>query len=209
MPASLAQGRYGYGLMGGTFDPIHYGHLVTAEEARVEFGLKKVVFIPSGRPPHKEERPITPAQHRYIMTSLAVATNPFFEVSRVEVDRPGYSYTYETVKHFRELIGAEAEIFFITGADALLEILTWRNIDDLMSSCQFIGATRPGYGIQELNGFQAGLKPEYRSRIHLLEVPALAISSTDIRRRVKSGRSIKYLVPEAVERYIISNRLYV
>lgn len=208
MAAPFAPGRSGYGLMGGTFDPIHYGHLVTAEEARVEFGLKKVVFIPSGKPPHKEERPITPAQHRYIMTSLAVATNPFFEVSRVEVDRRGYSYTYETVKHFREVFGPEAEIFFITGADALLEILTWRNIDALMSSCQFIGATRPGYGMGDLNGFQARLNPEYRSRIHLLEVPALAISSTDIRQRVKAGRSIKYLLPEAVERYIMNTRLY-
>jgi nicotinate-nucleotide adenylyltransferase len=196
------------GIMGGTFDPIHYGHLVTAEAARTEFGLEVVVFVPSGHPPHKAGHRLTDARHRYMMTVLAVATNPWFEVSRVEIDRPGFSYTIDTVQEFRRRYGETTDLFFITGADAILEILTWHRVNDLFTLCQFIAATRPGYRLDGLGKVLEAILPDNRQRIHLLEVPALAISSTDIRERVRSGRSIKYLVPEPVEHYIYKNRLY-
>ncbi len=195
------------GIMGGTFDPIHYGHLVTAEAARDQFRLDKVVFVPSGIPPHKKDYMVTDASHRYLMTMLAVATNPFFEVSRVEIDRPGYSYAVDTVRHFCQLYGAETQFFFITGADAIMEILTWKNVDEMLTMTSFIAATRPGFslaGDDVLNH----IPPYARKRIELLEVPALAISSTDIRRRVSCHRSIKYLLPESVEQYIVQNGIY-
>ncbi|MBC7346085.1 MAG: nicotinate-nucleotide adenylyltransferase [Clostridia bacterium] len=195
--------------MGGTFDPIHYGHLVAAEAARTEFDLEVVVFVPSGHPPHKKDSRLTPARHRYLMTVLAVATNPWFEVSRVEIEREGYSYTIDTVKAFRERYGPATELYFITGADAILEILTWHRVNELLTMCRFIAATRPGYHLDGLGQVLQKLPPEGRGRIHLLEVPALAISSTDVRERVRCGRSIKYLLPEAVEHYIYKNHLYV
>jgi len=191
-------------IMGGTFDPIHYGHLVTAEAARSSFGLEKVVFVPSGRPPHKRDQNITHPEHRYIMTMLAVASNPFFEVSRVEMDRPGYSYAIDTVSEFVGLYGSNVDLFFITGADAILEIITWRNVDGLMEKCHFIAATRPGFHLPD-----TGHLPEhFLKNIYFMEVPALAISSTNIRERVSMGRPIKYLVPEEVEKYIYTYSLY-
>lgn len=196
------------GIMGGTFDPIHYGHLVTAEAARVDFGLDKVVFVPSGRPPHKVARVISDARHRFLMTVLAVATNPYFEVSRVEIDRPGYSYAVDTVEQFKLCYGPETELFFITGADAILEILTWKNVPTLLELCRFIAATRPGFGLHEIQDILDKLPCNGKSKVHLLEVPALAISSTDIRQRVQEERPIKYLLPEAVEQYIYKNKLY-
>ena len=202
------EGAARLGIMGGPFDPIHYGHLVTAEAARTEFDLAAVIFVPAGHPPHKKDHRLTPARHRYLMTVLAVATNPWFEVSRVEIDRPGYSYTIDTVQEFRRRYGEATELYFITGADAILEILTWHRVNDLLGLCQFIAATRPGYHLDGLGQVLASLTPEERGRIHLLEVPALAISSTDVRERVRRGRSIKYLLPEAVEHYIYKNRLY-
>lgn len=191
-------------IMGGTFDPVHYGHLVTAEAARCGFTLDKVVFVPSGRPPHKQERKISPAEHRLAMTQLAIATNPSFEVSRVEIDRPGFSYAVDTVAAFHERYGQEAEIYFITGADAILEILTWKNVDRLMEVCHFIAATRPGFQLSDMEN----ILPRFRGKIIFMEVPALAISSTDIRERVRRGRPIKYLLPEPVEEYIYQHGLY-
>ncbi|MGB9886012.1 MAG: nicotinate-nucleotide adenylyltransferase [Moorellales bacterium] len=196
------------GIMGGTFDPIHYGHLVTAEAARTDFGLEAVIFVPSGSPPHKAGKRLTEARHRYLMVVLAVASNPWFDVSRVEIERPGYSYTVDTVREFQRLYGEDTEFYFITGADAIQEILTWHRVDELLARCRFIAATRPGYHLDGLGQVLQKLSPDQRSRIHLLEVPALAISSTDVRERVRRGRSIKYLVPEAVEQYIYKNRLY-
>ena len=195
-------------IMGGTFDPIHYGHLVTAEAARYQFALDKVIFVPSGRPPHKKEYPVTDAGHRYLMALLALASNPCFEVSRVEIDRLGYSYTVDTIAEFQEVHGAKARLFFITGADAILEILTWKDTARLMAMCDFIAVTRPGYHF-ELEMVTRALPEEARGHIHLMEVPALAISSTDIRRRVREGRPIKYLLPENVEQYIYKHELYV
>ena len=194
------------GLMGGTFDPIHYGHLVAAEAARTSFGLSKVVFIPAGQPPHKHQRQVAGAEHRYLMTLLATMTNPHFEVSRIEMDRQDWSYTVDTVREIHQAAGPE--LFFITGIDAVLEICSWRNATDLFALCEVIAATRPGYLASAVNELQGDLPPAAFARIHVLEVPALAISSSDIRSRVSRGESIKYLVPEPVEYYIQKNGLY-
>ena len=193
------------GLMGGTFDPIHYGHLAAAEVARYEFGLVKVVFIPAGQPPHKTGQKISPAAHRLAMVRLAVASNPFFEVSTVEIDRPGPSYTVETVSAFRHLYSS-AEIYFITGADAVAEISTWRRIEELLRLCWLVAVTRPGYLLEDLREWL--VKPELWRKILTLQVPGVAVSSTEIRERVRAGRPVKYLLPEAVEDYIARHGLY-
>lgn len=196
------------GLMGGTFDPIHYGHLVAAEEARTNFDLSKVIFIPAGNPPHKKDYTVTDAEHRYIMTALAVNSNPFFEVSRVEIDREGYTYTVDTLKWFKEKYKDAVEIFFISGADAILDILTWKKVEEVMNYCTFIAATRPGYTSEQLERKVKEVKEIYGKDIFVLEVTGMAISSTEIRKKVKNGQSIKYLLPEAVEYYILKNNLY-
>jgi len=197
------------GLMGGTFDPIHQGHLVTAEAARHRFQLDKVIFVPSGQPPHKAGKKITPKEQRYLMTELATVTNPYFEVSRVEILRPGDSFAIDTVLYFKELLPKDSEIFFITGADAIMEIVTWKDVDLLFQNCTFIAATRPGFNLTRMRRrLERDLKPEYLNKIIPIEVPAMAISSTDIRRRVAEGRPIKYLLPESTENYIYKNDLY-
>jgi nicotinate-nucleotide adenylyltransferase len=195
------------GLMGGTFDPIHHGHLVAAEEARYQFGMEKVIFIPAGIPPHKARKDISQAWHRFEMTRRAVATNPYFAVSDIEIKREGASYTIDTVRAMGEIYKGW-EIFFITGADAVLEILTWKNVVELLEMCCFVAATRPGFKLESLGRKLAHLPQGCLDGIKTLEVPALAISSTDIRLRVWQGRPIKYLLPEAVEEYIYQNRLY-
>ncbi|MDO4582408.1 MAG: nicotinate-nucleotide adenylyltransferase [Bacillota bacterium] len=192
------------GIMGGTFNPIHYGHLVTAESARSKFGLDQVIFVPSGHPPHKRLRDNSDAEHRAMMTLLATITNPAFTMSRVELDREGYSYSYDTVNYFREQYGDGTEIFFITGADAILEIFTWKNAAELLRICTFIAATRPGFDLGDVHKLPEG----WQDRIQLMRIPALSISSTDIRRRVHGGDTIKYLLPEAVENYILKQGLY-
>ena len=193
------------GIMGGTFDPVHYGHLVTAEAAREQYGLQEIVFVPSGNPPHKTTGIVSDFWHRYQMVVLATASNPFFEVSRMEHERGGRSYTVDTVRAFRQLYGDGAELFFVTGADAILEIIGWKQPEELMAMCRFIAATRPGYDLRQL----ATLLGEYLAgSVSILEIPAPDISSSDIRERVRRGASIKYLVPEAVETYIIKSGLY-
>jgi nicotinate-nucleotide adenylyltransferase len=195
------------GIMGGTFDPVHIGHLVTAEEALVQFNLDKVVFMPTGRPVRKTHRHLSSAEDRYLMTVIATASNPDFEVSRLEIDRPGDTYTVDTIVELRALYGPRAELFFISGADAVREILTWKNADRFADLCTFIAATRPGY--------DADLGADDVSRgvplpaVESMAVPALAISSSDIRARVASHRPIRYLLPEAVAAYIEKNGLYV
>ncbi|NMA55144.1 MAG: nicotinate-nucleotide adenylyltransferase [Firmicutes bacterium] len=193
------------GIMGGTFDPIHYGHLVTAEAARDAFGLDKVLFVPNKLPPHKKDYQVSGAKHRYLMVVLATITNRFFEASRIELDRGGISYTIDTLRSLRSVYGSEVELYFISGADAILDLLGWKDVDELMALCYFIAATRPGYRLSEQ---LLRLQNEYPSRVFFVEVPALAISSTDIRRRVKLGKSIKYLLPEPVEYYLRKNKLY-
>ncbi len=193
--------------MGGTFDPIHYGHLVTAEAARDRFKLDTVLFVPSGQPPHKKDYRVTSTEDRLMMTVLAVVTNEYFDVSRIEIDRQGYSYTIDTIKELRNQL-PDTELYFITGADAVLEILTWKSMSEILDDCHLVAATRPGY---QLDGLRNDLKSAVGKnihKIHYFEVPALAISSTDIRNRVAEGMPIKYLLPESVEQYILKTRLY-
>jgi len=196
------------GLMGGTFDPIHIGHLVTAEVAWQHFQLDRVVFVPSGSPPHKANRAVSDAQHRYLMTVLATVDNPHFSASRVEVDRGGESFTVDTVREFRRYLGEEARLYFITGLDAVLDILSWKDPRELLNLSSFIAATRPGFSTDGLRALGTALGGGALERVHQLEVPALAISSSDIRRRVARGEPIRYLVPRAVENYIYKNDLY-
>ena len=200
--------RIKVGIMGGTFDPIHYGHLVTAEAVRAKFNLERVIFVPSGSPPHKVNEKITDRNHRYLMTLLATASNSYFDVSKVEIDREGYSYTVDTIRIFQEQFRGKADFYFITGADVLNEILTWKDVDVLFQLCDFVAATRPNYDYQKLYDKIEFLRTNYKGRIHFVEVPSLAISSTDIRYRVKNNLPIKYLLPESVETYIYKNNLY-
>ena len=208
LPPNHKPGPLNIGLMGGTFDPIHMGHLVTAEEARQQFLLDYVIFIPAGLPPHKEKEQVTPAEHRYLMTTLAVMSNPYFVVSRVEVEKDERSYTIDTLRHFAARCAPGTNLFFITGADAILDILTWKDYTELLRLCTFIAVTRPGYPLDKLDEITGKLSPELRAKIHLLEIPALAISSTFIRKRVALGKTIKYLTPEPVEQYIKKHGLY-
>lgn len=196
------------GVMGGTFDPIHYGHLVAAETVRDEFGLDKVIFIPTGNPPHKQHVSITGSEHRYLMTVLATSSNPNFEVSRIEVDKNELTYTIDTIKELRAIYGEAADLYFITGADAVLELLTWHKIGELLTLCRFVAVTRPGFDKQALEQKIGEITSNYGGEIICLEVPLLDISSTDIRERAGSGKTIKYLVPEAVEEYIGKHGLY-
>ncbi|ERM93031.1 nicotinate-nucleotide adenylyltransferase [Caldanaerobacter subterraneus] len=196
------------GIMGGTFDPIHYGHLVTAEAVRDEFKLDKVIFVPAGNPPHKVKRKVTDKKHRYLMTILATITNPFFEVSSIEIDREGYTYTIDTIKEFKKMYGEKTLFYFITGADAVLEILSWKNADELLRLCYFVAATRPGIEGNKIDQELDKIRKLYGDVIYKVTVPSLAISSTDIRERVAKGRPIKYLLPEPVERYIQKYKLY-
>lgn len=189
------------GLMGGTFDPIHNGHLVAAEETRVALSLERVLFIPAGRPWQKERSDVTSAKHRLEMTKLATADNDHFDVSSIEIEREGPTYTIDTL----QAVGTEhpgAELHFITGADATLEILTWKDPEEALQLATFVAVTRPGHDLGKLSSLG------YRARIVVLEIPALAISSSDIRRRVSEGRPIRYLVPESVRLYIDENGLY-
>jgi len=196
------------GIMGGTFDPIHLGHLITAEEARQQFKLDYVIFVPAGSPPHKGQKYVTPAEHRYLMTMLAVVDNPYFTVSRLEIDNEQPSYTIDTVRRFFQIYKQGLKLYFITGADAILDIKTWKDYEELLESCYFIAATRPGYPLQKLKNVFGPSFPEITKKIHLLEIPAMAISSTYIRQRIAQGKTIKYLTPEPVEQYIYKNRLY-
>jgi nicotinate-nucleotide adenylyltransferase len=187
------------GVMGGTFDPIHHGHLVAASEVQSVFDLDEVVFVPTGQPWQKDDREVSPAELRYLMTVVATASNPRFTVSRVDVDRPGPTYTIDTLRDLREQY-PEADLFFITGADALAQILSWKAVDELFDLAQFVGVNRPGH---ELSG--DGLPAE---RVSLMEVPAMAISSTACRERVRAGEPVWYLVPDGVVQFIAKYRLY-
>lgn len=195
-------------VMGGTFDPIHYGHLVAAEAACFEFNLDKVIFMPAGKPAHKQKKQVTDGEHRYHMAVLATATNPYFEVSRIELDRVGITYTVDTIKALKKMLGAETEVYFITGADAILDILTWHNVEELLTLCDFIAATRPGFNKKDMEQKLIELKSKYDKDIFMIEIPSIAISSTDIRDKVANGKPIKYLIPETVEKYIYENGLY-
>lgn len=185
------------GVMGGTFDPIHHGHLVAASEVADRFHLDEVLFVPTGQPWQKSD--VSPAEHRYLMAVIATAANPRFSVSRVDIDRAGPTYTKDTLTDLRRR-EPDAEWFFITGADALSAIMGWKNVDELFDLAHFIGVTRPGYVLGEL-ALPTGA-------VTLIEVPALAISSTDCRRRVAGGFPVWYLVPDGVVQYIAKYGLY-
>jgi len=189
--------------MGGTFDPIHYGHLVTAEEALVQFALDEVVFVPTGQPWMKEGRAVSPVEDRYLMTVIATASNPRFRVSRTEVDRDGPTYTVDTLRALAAE-NPDAELYFITGADAMFEIFEWKDPDEVLALAHFIAATRPGY---DLRRFEASGSTRHLN-VSVMNIPALAISSTDVRERAGEGRPIRYLVPEGVKSYIEKVGLY-
>jgi nicotinate-nucleotide adenylyltransferase len=189
--------------MGGTFDPIHHGHLVAASEVTSRFSLDEVVFVPTGRPWQKEEREVSEPEDRYLMTVIATASNPRFTVSRVDIDRPGPTYTIDTLHDLRAQRGDDVDFFFITGADALGQILTWRGVEELFDLAHFVGVTRPGH---ELNEPPIGRVPQ--GRLTLMEVPALSISSTGCRDRVSAGQPIWYLVPDGIVQYIAKRGLY-
>ncbi|HSV30905.1 MAG TPA: nicotinate-nucleotide adenylyltransferase [Atribacteraceae bacterium] len=189
------------GIMGGTFDPIHHGHLVAAEEVRDFFHLEEVVFVPSARPPHKLNQHISDPIHRHLMCVLATISNPHFIVSSVEIERKGQSYSIETIRYFKKQWGGKTEIFFIAGADAFSQISTWNNSSSLLEVCTFVVTTRPGFMFSSLSD-------QFRENVKTIEVSALAISSSEIRRRVSRKETIKYLLPEAVEDYIYKNGLY-
>ncbi|MGO3152131.1 MAG: nicotinate-nucleotide adenylyltransferase [Galactobacter sp.] len=187
------------GVMGGTFDPVHHGHLVAASEVAARFQLDEVVFVPTGRPWQKEGvgKHVTGSEHRYLMTVIATASNPRFTVSRVDIDRPGPTFTIDTLRDLREQRPGD-ELFFITGADALAAILSWKDVDELTELATFVGVTRPGHELSDM-----GMKD-----VRLLEVPAMAISSTDCRERVAEGSPVWYLVPDGVVQYINKYQLY-
>jgi nicotinate-nucleotide adenylyltransferase len=187
------------GVMGGTFDPVHHGHLVAASEVQSLFSLDEVAFVPSGQPWQKAGKLVSPAEHRYLMTVIATASNPHFWVSRVDIDRPGPTYTIDTL---RDLSAQHptAELFFITGADALEQIVSWKDADELFELAHFVGVTRPGYVLSDDH------LP--RDAVSLVEVPAMAISSSACRERVLAGRPVWYLVPDGVVQYIGKHRLY-
>ncbi|MBB5957747.1 nicotinate-nucleotide adenylyltransferase [Saccharothrix tamanrassetensis] len=187
------------GVMGGTFDPVHHGHLVAASEVQARFELDEVIFVPTGQPWQKSEREVSPAEDRYLMTVVATASNPRFSVSRVDIDRDGPTYTFDTLNDLKAM-HPDADLFFITGADALEQILSWRRADDVFSLAHFIGVTRPGY---ELNDTHLP-----RGAVSLVEVPAMAISSTAVRDRTAAGLPVWYLVPDGVVQYISKRRLY-
>lgn len=185
--------------MGGTFDPIHHGHLVAASEVGHFFELDDVVFVPTGQPWQKPETDVSAAEDRYLMTVIATASNPRFSVSRVDIDRGGPTYTIDTLRDMREAM-PDAELFFITGADALTQILSWRAVDEMFELAHFVGCTRPGHRLD------ASHLPE--GSVTLIEVPALAISSSEVRERVAKGEPVWYLVPDGVVQYINKRGLY-
>lgn len=190
------------GIMGGTFDPIHHGHLVAASEVAATFHLDQVIFVPTGHPWQKAERKVSPAEDRYLMTVIATASNPRFSVSRVDIDREGPTYTIDTLQDLRAQY-PDAEFFFITGADALSSILSWREWEKMLEIATFVGVTRPGYVLTE-----DFLPAEKQQRVELIEIPAMAISSTGCRRRASEGLPVWYLVPDGVVQYINKTQLY-
>lgn len=188
------------GIMGGTFDPIHFGHLVAASEVAWRFALDRVVFVPAGSPWQKSDRVPAPSEDRYLMTVLATASDDRFTVDRCDVERPGPTYTIDTLRDLRRSLGEDVELYFVTGADALAGIRTWRDHEEVLASAHFVGVSRPGHEL-EVPDVPGG-------SVVAIEVPALAISSSDIRQRVASGRPIRYLVPDGVRHYIGKTGLY-
>ncbi len=196
------------GICGGTFDPIHTGHLAVAELVRSEFSLDKVLFIPSGMPPHKELKKVMASSHRLNMVKCAVKSNPYFEASAIEVERSGFTYTVDTLKELHGMYPDGAEFFYIIGADVVRDLLSWKNAEEVFTLTSFIALMRPGFSDDAFHKQIKELIEGYKVNICYYEIPLLDISSTLIRDRIKAGRSVKYLVKEEVEEYIYNNRLY-
>ncbi len=194
------------GVFGGTFDPIHYGHLVIAEDARVYLQLEIVLFVPARQPPHKPSGSYSAFPHRVRMTELAIADNPHFVLSLLEAERPGPSYTVDTLRQLRTEFGPDAELYFIIGMDSLANITTWHKPAELLTLCRVVVAERAGYSV-DLTALEEAL-PGLRNRLELIDTPELSISSTDLQRRVRSGLAIRYQLPPQVEKYIYEHRLY-
>jgi len=192
------------GIIGGTFDPIHIGHLIIAEDARFRLSLDKVLFVPAGHPPHKPDKPISDVRHRAAMVEAAIEGNPDFELFRFEIDSPKPSYTVYTLEALLDIYKG-AELFFIMGADSLAEITTWHNPDRIVQLCRIVAAERFGFDREKVLG---ALPESYRGSVIFLDTPIVEISSTEIRRRAASGESFRYLVPKGVEEYIMRNALY-
>ena len=195
------------GIMGGTFDPIHLGHLATAEAVREIFTLDEILFIPAARPPHKRGRKVADGKHRLAMTILATRSNKFFKVSDMELKRTGLSYTLDTMNELHKIFGSTTELFFIIGADSLADLSKWHEAKTLVEKCHFIATTRHGVDI-DFSSVRNYFGAAAIEHIHRVTTPGLEISSTDLREKIRLGRSIKYLVPEAVEEYILRERLY-
>ena len=195
------------GIMGGTFDPIHLGHLATAEAVRELFVLDEILFMPAARPPHKLDKHVTDERHRLAMTTLATRSNKFFRVSDMELKRTGLSYTFDTMNELHKIFGNSTELFFIIGADSLADLSKWHAARELVDKCHFIATTRQGVEA-DFSAVEKFFGAAAREHIHRVATPGLEISSTDIREKIKLGRSIKYLVPEVVEDYISTERLY-
>jgi nicotinate-nucleotide adenylyltransferase len=187
--------------MGGTFNPPHLGHLICAEEVYDHFKFDKIIFIPNARPPHKNKSGVIDPQHRYMMTYLTIKDNPHFEISRVELDRSGHSYSIETIKEFRRIYESDTEFYWIIGADSILEMNIWKDVDELLTLCNFIAINRPGYDLNKAD-------PRYLDKVTFFKVTGVDISASEIRRRVRQGQSFKYLVTSDVEDYIYKNGLY-
>ncbi|MEA4816794.1 MAG: nicotinate-nucleotide adenylyltransferase [Lachnospiraceae bacterium] len=195
-------------VFGGTFDPVHYGHLVAANEVMHAFSTDGVIFIPAGMPSHKDSSCVTDNELRLEMTKIATSSNPRFFVSRMEIERGGPSYTIDTVSELKRLLKPNAKIYFVVGADSIFQVFSWKDARRLITMCEFIGVTRPGYNKGELYERIKNINQNCESNIHFCEIPSLDISSSEIRERVKEGKSIKYLVPEGVEEYIYKKGLY-
>ena len=196
------------GILGGTFDPVHLGHLIIAEEIREKMNLDRVVFIPSGKPPHKTALCISNAEHRLAMVQKAVEGNPFFEASDMEIKRPGYTYTVDTLQQLKDYYGESVRLYFIIGADVVHDLMTWKDYRKVFTLCEFIAVMRPGFEREAFDRTVELLAEQFRAVIHPAEVPQIGISSTAIRERCRGGKSVKYLVPEKIEEYIRENGLY-
>ncbi len=196
------------GVLGGTFDPVHNGHLIVAEEAKTRLNLAEIIFVPAGQPWLKADRPISPAEHRLQMLRLAIVDKPYFKLSNIEIERTGPSYTVDTIAELRDKLGSEDEFFFILGWDSLAELPQWREPSRLIKMCYLVAVPRPGYPRPKLKTLEASI-PGLSQRVMLMEKPEIDISASAIRERVARGLSIRHLVPEPVNRYIKEHRLYI
>ncbi len=199
--------KHKFGIMGGTFDPIHIGHLIIAEEARVLLKLEEVIFIPTGNPPHKKISNVTDSLHRYRMTKLAIEDNPYFSISPIEIERKGTTYTIDTINKLKETFN-NTEFFFIIGGDSIINIDKWKDYKQLLQNCKFIVAKRKGIPCKEIEEKIEEINRVYGKTIYEIPVPYIDISSTKIRTKVIENKSIKYYVPVSVENYIVENKLY-